>query len=231
MAGEPQGLLREGLLLATGATLGVALSLCLRRPTPAGAAATSGGDDGPKQEGGQQQDRKPYIAVLRDGTAQARADAALSAAYDRVRNGVSPRPWQPLSLSLLWVLQAADPQEAICAQDGTMDNVMSIHSLNPATLDAHAALYIQCMKGESPLSRAEREIVAVAASRCNRCRYCARQRLSVALLSSPQPSQRGVRRTTAPRCRLAWPPDRRARRRGGQRARGRVDGWRRLRAE
>jgi len=95
MVGEPQGLLREGLLLATGATLGVGLSLCLR-PTPGTAAATSGGDDG-----GQQQDRKPYIAVLRDGTAQARADAALSAAYDRVRNGVSPRPWQPLSDSAL----------------------------------------------------------------------------------------------------------------------------------
>ena len=101
MVAEPHGLLREGLLLAAGATLGVGLSFCLRRPAPAGAAATSGGDDGrPKQEGGQQQDRKPYIAVLRDGTAQARADAALSAAYDRVRNGVSPRPWQPLSL--LW---------------------------------------------------------------------------------------------------------------------------------
>ena len=96
MAGERQGLLREGLLLATGATLGVGLSFCLHRPAPGTAAATSGGDDG-----GQQQDRKPYIAVLRDGTAQARADAALSAAYDRVRNGVSPRPWQPLSDSAL----------------------------------------------------------------------------------------------------------------------------------
>ena len=103
MAGEPQGLLREGLLLATGATLGVGLSLCLRRPAPGtAAAATEGGDDGGRQmQGGQQQDRKPYIAVLRDGTAQARADAALSAAYDRVRNGVSPRPWQPLSDSAL----------------------------------------------------------------------------------------------------------------------------------
>ena len=44
-----------------------------------------------------------------------------------------------------------------------MDNVMSIHSLNPATLDAHAALYIQCMKGESPLSRAERGAEAAGA--------------------------------------------------------------------
>ena len=182
-AEQPRGLLREGLLLATGATLGVGLSLCLRRPAPAAATATatSGGDDGrpQQQQQGQLQDRKPYIAVLRDGTAQARADAALSAAYDRVRNGVSPRPDLPLSPCA----QASDPQGggAICAQDGTMDNVMSIHSLNPATLDAHAALYMQCMKGDSPLSRAEREIVAVAASRCNRCRYCARQRLSVAV--------------------------------------------------
>ena len=100
-AEQPRGLLREGLLLATGATLGVGLSLCLRRPAPAAATstATSGGDDGrpQQQQQGQQQDRKPYIAVLRDGTAQARADAALSAAYDRVRNGVSPHPDLPLS--------------------------------------------------------------------------------------------------------------------------------------
>ena len=81
-----------------------------------------------------------------------------------------------------------------------MDNVMSIHSLNPATLEAHAALYIQCMKGDSPLSRAEREIVAVAASRCNRCRYCAH---AEALSSGPQLSHRHRwqdPRTTPPAC-------------------------------
>ena len=87
-------------------------------------------------------DTKPYIAVVEDGSTAANADLALSRAFDRVRNS-----------------------------DGSMDNVMTIHSLNPATMESHAALYMQCMKGDSPLSKADREIVAVVASRCNRCTY------------------------------------------------------------
>ena len=107
-------------------------------------------------------DVKPYIQVLRDGTPEAACDSNLSAWYDRVRN-----------------------------PDGTLDNIMSIHSLNPATLESHAALYTQvrartpqqflciahapcmaqCMKGSSPLCRVDREVVAIASSMMNRCRY------------------------------------------------------------
>ncbi len=87
-------------------------------------------------------DTKPYIAVVKDGSSAAKTDVALTRAFDLVRNS-----------------------------DGSMDNVMTIHSLNPATMESHAALYMQCMKGDSPLSKADREIVAVVASRCNRCKY------------------------------------------------------------
>ncbi|RNC82620.1 MAG: alkylhydroperoxidase [Phycisphaera sp.] len=56
--------------------------------------------------------------------------------------------------------------------DGTVDNVLKVHSLNPASLDAHCALYVQSMHKPSPLSRAEREMIGVAVSRLNGCDYC-----------------------------------------------------------
>jgi alkylhydroperoxidase family enzyme len=46
-----------------------------------------------------------------------------------------------------------------------------IHSLNPATLRAHADLYHTVMHGESGLNRAEREMIAVVVSAINRCHY------------------------------------------------------------
>ncbi len=56
--------------------------------------------------------------------------------------------------------------------DGTVDNVLKVHSLNPASLRAHCALYVQSMHDRSPVSRAEREMVGVAVSRANGCAYC-----------------------------------------------------------
>ncbi len=56
--------------------------------------------------------------------------------------------------------------------DGTVDDVLKVHSLNPASLEAHCALYVQSMHQPSPLSRVEREMVAVTVSRLNGCTYC-----------------------------------------------------------
>ncbi len=56
--------------------------------------------------------------------------------------------------------------------DGTVDNVMKIHSLNPDTLRTHFEMYTAAMHRPSPLSRAEREMVAVQVSRLNGCEYC-----------------------------------------------------------
>jgi len=58
--------------------------------------------------------------------------------------------------------------------DGSVDNVLKTHSLNPASLEAHCLLYVQSMHRPSPLSRAEREMVAVTVSRLNGCNYCRR---------------------------------------------------------
>lgn len=56
--------------------------------------------------------------------------------------------------------------------DGTVDDVLKVHSLNPASLEAHCALYVQSMHRPGPVSRAEREMVGVAVSRANGCAYC-----------------------------------------------------------
>ena len=64
-----------------------------------------------------------------------------------------------------WYRRAGNP-------DGTVDNVMKIHSLNPDTLRTHFEMYRAALHGPSPLSRIEREIVGVVVSRLNGCNYC-----------------------------------------------------------
>ena len=54
---------------------------------------------------------------------------------------------------------------------GGVDNIMKIHSLNPGSLQGHFELYRALMGGRSPLSRAQREMIAVAVSAANRCHY------------------------------------------------------------
>lgn len=56
-------------------------------------------------------------------------------------------------------------------RDGTVDNVLRAHSLNAESLEAHGGLYVQAMHRPSPLSRIEREIIAVTVSRLNECHY------------------------------------------------------------
>ncbi len=64
---------------------------------------------------------------------------------------------------MTWV--RTDPAAAATA------NILASHSLNAAALRAHVALYRTIMFGESPLTRAEREAIAVAVSVANDCHY------------------------------------------------------------
>ncbi|CAA9468382.1 MAG: hypothetical protein AVDCRST_MAG13-250 [uncultured Solirubrobacteraceae bacterium] len=50
-------------------------------------------------------------------------------------------------------------------------NILDSHSLNPDALRAHTALYRTVMFGPSGLTRAERELMAVAVSAANDCHY------------------------------------------------------------
>jgi alkylhydroperoxidase family enzyme len=54
---------------------------------------------------------------------------------------------------------------------GGVDNILRIHSLNPRSLEDHARLYGHLMRGPSPLSRVQREMIAVAVSAENDCFY------------------------------------------------------------
>lgn len=54
---------------------------------------------------------------------------------------------------------------------GGVDNILKIHSLNPPTLRGHVELYRTVMHGRSPLSRTQREMIAVVVSAANRCHY------------------------------------------------------------
>jgi len=55
---------------------------------------------------------------------------------------------------------------------GRISNILSVESLNPKGLKAHLDLYMTLQFGKSPLSRREREIVAIVVSKANDCGYC-----------------------------------------------------------
>ena len=54
---------------------------------------------------------------------------------------------------------------------GTVDNIIRIHSLNPPSMTHHVQLYAHLMRGRSPLSRVQREMLAVTVSAANDCFY------------------------------------------------------------
>jgi uncharacterized peroxidase-related enzyme len=54
---------------------------------------------------------------------------------------------------------------------GKVFNIVKAMSLRPGVLDASIGLYREIMFGPSPLSRAERELIAVVVSAANDCYY------------------------------------------------------------
>ena len=55
---------------------------------------------------------------------------------------------------------------------GFVPNVLRLYALRPARLLAWNAHYEEAMKGESTLTKAEREMIGVVVSATNRCPYC-----------------------------------------------------------
>jgi alkylhydroperoxidase family enzyme len=64
---------------------------------------------------------------------------------------------------MTWVQTAASAR--------AMAHIVASHSLNGAAMNAHLTLYRTIMFGDSPLTRAEREAIAVAVSAANDCHY------------------------------------------------------------
>lgn len=67
--------------------------------------------------------------------------------------------------------ELAEYYERMREPDGSVDNILTIHSLNPASLRAHFDLYKVSMYAPSELSRAQREMIAIVVSSVNRCHY------------------------------------------------------------
>lgn len=55
---------------------------------------------------------------------------------------------------------------------GKLARIHKIQSLNPDTIMKHIDLYMSIMFSKSPLSRAQREMMAVVVSSVNECEYC-----------------------------------------------------------
>ena len=51
------------------------------------------------------------------------------------------------------------------------DNIIRIHGVNSPTIRHHHDLYRQLMYGRGPLSRIQREMIAVVVSAANECHY------------------------------------------------------------
>ncbi len=60
---------------------------------------------------------------------------------------------------------------AVAGARGTVANILGVHSVHPEAMMAHLRLYQELMFAPSELTRAEREMVAVAVSRANDCFY------------------------------------------------------------
>lgn len=62
--------------------------------------------------------------------------------------------------------------EAAVQRAGKVYNVLRLQSVRPATLAASTQLYTEVMRSpESPLSRVQREMIAVVVSKTNGCHY------------------------------------------------------------
>ncbi|MCA9737299.1 MAG: carboxymuconolactone decarboxylase family protein [Gemmatimonadota bacterium] len=51
------------------------------------------------------------------------------------------------------------------------DHILRLHALDPPSLEHHVRLYEHAMRGPSPLSRIQREMLAVVVSAANDCFY------------------------------------------------------------
>lgn len=67
--------------------------------------------------------------------------------------------------------ELADIYQSASRRAGRVFNILKIQSQNPAALQGMLHLYLATMHGPSPLTRAQREMLAVVVSRDNECHY------------------------------------------------------------
>ena len=71
-----------------------------------------------------------------------------------------------------WIDDLEPLRERVVDRDANrIDNIMSVHSLNPASVAAHDAVYRSAMAGTKTLRKVERELIAYVVSDINGCHY------------------------------------------------------------
>ncbi len=71
--------------------------------------------------------------------------------------------------------KADDELRSLCdsvrSPDGDVDHILKIHGTNPPAMAAHIELYNTLMFGKSPLSRRQRETIALVVASAIDCHY------------------------------------------------------------
>ncbi len=62
--------------------------------------------------------------------------------------------------------------DAYRAPWGGVDNIVKVQGLNPKYLKAHMDFYRTLMYSSSPLTRIQREMIAIVVAQTNNCQYC-----------------------------------------------------------
>ncbi|MHC4262650.1 MAG: carboxymuconolactone decarboxylase family protein [Planctomycetota bacterium] len=81
---------------------------------------------------------------------------------------------------MAWIRTIADDEatgrlarsfRAAIQRAGRVFGIVRLMSIEPPLMDASLALYSAAMHGSGPLSRSQRELLAVVVSRANHCHY------------------------------------------------------------
>jgi alkylhydroperoxidase family enzyme len=68
-------------------------------------------------------------------------------------------------------VEAPDYDAEFAGSRGILPNILRIHGIEPGIGRAHQALYRAILFGPSPVTRLEREAIAVTVSAANSCHY------------------------------------------------------------
>ncbi len=65
------------------------------------------------------------------------------------------------------------PDDAIPEEDRVpdRDNIILVHGIHSRVMRQHYDLYLELMRGRGPLTRTQREMIAVVVSAMNACHY------------------------------------------------------------
>lgn len=72
---------------------------------------------------------------------------------------------------MAWIRYVPEGEIPEPSRVGDRDHILRIHSVHPEVMRRHYDLYLEVMRRPSPLSRRQREMIAVAVSAANRCHY------------------------------------------------------------